>query len=115
MGVRISAGIPTAVLSSFAENTTGASLVKRLEASSTTIGDNTRMVLIKGSDVFAIDDENYKKIADVLRRDGLIAFPLPNGRNTARIEPPSPSSRSRAPGTAFAPSYSAEVQPVPLP
>ena len=55
MRVSVTADVPTAVLSQFDANTTGAALVKRLPKVTAAITDDTKFVLIKGGDVNDID------------------------------------------------------------
>ena len=49
MAVTVTADLPTAVLGTFEEGSTGAALVKRLSKVTATIGPDTRMVLLPGS------------------------------------------------------------------
>ena len=51
MSVKVTADMPTAVLSSFDENSMGAALVRRLSNTTTSVNDNTKMILIKGEDI----------------------------------------------------------------
>ena len=81
LGIRVSTDLPTAVLSSFADNSTGAALTKRLETVTTVVGDNTMMALVKGSDMSAVSDEAIGDIADMLRRSGFLAIETPTGRD----------------------------------
>ncbi len=78
LNVRVTANIPTAVLGIYEDNTVGASLVKRLNSPTTTIGDNTLMVIVKGSDLANISDDNFKRMIDVIYRDGFIAITRPS-------------------------------------
>ena len=79
--IQVSTDLPTAVLSSFADNSTGAALTKRLETVTTVVGDNTMMALVKGSDMSAVSDEAIGDIADMLRRSGFLAIETPTGRD----------------------------------
>jgi hypothetical protein len=77
MEVRVSADMPTAVFSTFADNTTGAALVKRLAVSTPAVDENTRMVLFKGKDIEKMSDDQIEGIADVLFRQGYVAIETP--------------------------------------
>ncbi|MBQ6310698.1 MAG: hypothetical protein IJK74_04020 [Bacteroidales bacterium] len=81
LNVRVTANLPTAVLGIYEDNTVGASLVKRLNSPTTTIGDNTLMVLVKGSDLTNISDDIFKRMIDVIYRDGFIAITRPSANN----------------------------------
>ena len=79
--MQVSTDLPTAVLSSFAENSTGAALTKRLNTTTSVMGDNTMMALVKGSDMSTVSDESIGGIADMLRRNGFLAIETPTGRD----------------------------------
>ena len=51
LNVKVTADMPTAVLSSFDDNSMGAALVRRLSNTTTSLDENTKMVLIKGEDI----------------------------------------------------------------
>ncbi len=77
MGVTVSADYPAAVLSNFADGSTGAALVKRLNAPANAIGDDTRLVVIKGSDIASVSDETIDQMLDVLLRNDFVAMETP--------------------------------------
>lgn len=79
--VKVTADMPTAVMSTFAESSSGAALVRRLPNTSSVVGENTRMALIKGSDVAQVNDEVIGQIVDVLLRNGFVAIETPTGRD----------------------------------
>lgn len=81
LDIQVSADLPTAVLSSFADNSTGAALTKRLKTVTSVMGDNTMMALVKGSDMSTVSDESIGGIADMLRRNGFLAIETPTGRD----------------------------------
>lgn len=81
IAVRLSADFPAAVLSDFAEGTTGAALVNRLTAPSRTIDKDTRLVVIKGSDLPSVSDETLGQILDVVRRNDFVALETPTLRD----------------------------------
>ena len=79
--IQVSTDLPTAVLSSFAENSTGAALAKRLKTTTSVVEDNTMMALIKGSDISTVDEESISDIAELLLRNGFLAIETPTGRD----------------------------------
>ena len=74
MSVRVTADLPAAVLSSFDDNSTGAALKRRLGITSPAIGENTRLVLVKGSDMLTWNDETFDQVAAVVRNGGYLAI-----------------------------------------
>ena len=54
MAVSVTANVPASVLSQFDDNSTGAAFVKRLPETSGEITDQTRLVVVKGSDALTI-------------------------------------------------------------
>ena len=79
--IQVSTDLPTAVLTSFAENSTGAALAKRLKTTTSVVEDNTMMALIKGSDISTVDEESISDIAELLLRNGFLAIETPTGRD----------------------------------
>ena len=51
LNVKVTADMPTAVLSSFDENSMGAALVRRLNIKTNEVTSDTKMILIKGEDI----------------------------------------------------------------
>ena len=74
MLVNVTADLPAAVLSNFDDNSTGAALVKRLPVVTSAIDQNTRLVLVKGSDLTAWDEASFDKMVEVVRRGGYLAI-----------------------------------------
>ena len=73
MGVLVTADVPTAVIGTFDEGTTGASLVKRLPKTTASIDADTRMVILSGSmfdNMAATLDPEVMKAAVRLTMDG---------------------------------------------
>ena len=73
MGVLVTADVPTAVIGTFDEGTTGASLVKRLPKTTASIDADTRMVILSGSmfdNMAAALDPEVMKAAVRLTMDG---------------------------------------------
>ena len=73
MAVTVTADLPTAVLRSFDEGTTGAALVKRLPTVTSEFGPDTRMVLVPGS----MFDSESSMTADEL--DALVQLGMDGG------------------------------------
>ena len=80
----ITAAVPTAVMSSFDENSMGAALVRRLSNTTTGLDDNTKMVLIKGEDVKSLPITEWFKATKIYLTGGFIAVEKP--RNAHMVE-----------------------------
>ena len=72
MAVTVTADLPTAVLGTFEEGSTGAALAKRLPVVSNEIGPDTRMVLLPGS----VFDSNSLSAGEV---DSLVSLSIKGG------------------------------------
>ena len=81
MAVSVTASVPAAVLSKFNDNSTGAAFVKRLPETSGEITDQTRLVVVKGSDALTIPVATVEAMADVYLNGGYIAIETPTGLN----------------------------------
>ena len=81
MAVSVTASVPAAVLSQFDDNSTGAAFVKRLPETSGEITDQTRLVVVKGSDALTIPAATVEAMADVYLNGGYIAIETPTGLN----------------------------------
>lgn len=77
LSVRVTAAFPAAVLSDFAENTTGAALTKRLNEPARTIGADTRMVLVKGIDLANMSEETLGQLIKVMNGNNFLAIETP--------------------------------------
>lgn len=77
MGVSVTYPLPAASLSQFAEPSTGAALIKRLPKVTATIADDSRLVLLKGSDVNSLSDAVIAQLVEVLAHDGYVAVETP--------------------------------------
>ena len=77
MAVRVTADLPTASLSEFANSSTGAALIRRLPKVTGTFTNDTEMVLLKGSDVSSQSDEVIAKMAILLNYGGYVALERP--------------------------------------
>ena len=74
LSVRVTADLPAAVLSNFDENSTGAALKRRLNVPSPAITDNTRLVLVEGSDMMKWDNATFDQVVAVVRNGGYLAI-----------------------------------------
>ena len=72
--VMVTADLPMAVLSDFAENSMGGALVKRVSKTTSDIEDNTKFVLFKGNDITSISNEQWFKICRVYLNGGYIGI-----------------------------------------
>lgn len=79
MSVSVKADVPTAVLSNFDENSMGAALARRMPSTSTSVSSDTRLILVKGSDI-ATHSSNMKKWATTYLSGGSIAIENPTGK-----------------------------------
>ena len=75
--VKVTADMPTAVLSQFDENTVATALIKRLTTTTTAIDDNTKLALLDGSQVKSLTEADYFALARVLMNGGYIALHRP--------------------------------------
>jgi hypothetical protein len=92
MSVKVKHSLPTAAIGTFDSNSTGAALLNRLSKVSGSINDDTRFVLLKGSEMPATGDtETWKSIYRVYKQGGFIGVETPttadlNEFSTAMIE-----------------------------
>ena len=75
--VKVTADMPTAVLSQFDENTVATALIKRLATTTTAIDDNTKLALLDGSQVKSLTEADYFALARVLMNGGYVALHRP--------------------------------------
>jgi len=75
--VKVTYDMPTAVLSSFNDNSVGAALIKRLSKTTSTIDDNTKLVLLDGSLVKSLTEADYYLMARVIMNGGYVALHRP--------------------------------------
>ena len=80
MNASVTANVPAAVLSNFDNNSMGAALARRMPSATTSVGKDTRLILVKGSDI-ASNSGNMKKWAETYLRGGSIAIENPTGKN----------------------------------
>ena len=75
--VKVTADMPTAVLSQFDENSVATALIKRLTTTTTAIDDNTKLALLDGSQIKSLTEADYFALARVLMNGGYIALHRP--------------------------------------
>ena len=85
LNVKVTADMPTAVLSSFDENSMGAALVRRLSNTTTSLDENTKMVLIKGEDVKSLPITELFQAAKIYLKGGFIAVEKPRNAHMVQV------------------------------
>ena len=81
----VTADMPTAVLSSFDENSMGAALVRRLSNTTTSLDENTKMVLIKGEDILSRPLTEWLEAAKIYLTGGYIAVEKPHNAHLVHL------------------------------
>ena len=82
---RVIADVPTAVMSSFDENSMGAALVRRLSNTTTSLDGNTKMVLIKGEDILSRPLTEWLEAAKIYLTGGYIAVEKPRNAHLVQV------------------------------
>ena len=81
LGVSLTADFPTAVLSQFEQGSTGAALLRRLSNVSANLGRNTKLIVVKGSDVQEgaglLSEEQLIRMARIYLNGGCVAVETP--------------------------------------
>ena len=77
LGIRVTANLPAASLSQFDEKSTGAALIKRLPRVTSAIQEDTKFVLVKGSDAGNLSDAVINQMAQILVDEGYLAIETP--------------------------------------
>ena len=85
MQTRVIADVPTTVMSSFDENSMGAALVRRLSNTTTSVNDNTKMVLIKGEDILNRPLTEWLEAAKIYLTGGYIAIEKPHNAHLVQV------------------------------
>ena len=76
--VKVTADVPTAVLSQFDATSMGGALVRRLGQTTSEITPETRMVLIKGEDILGRPLKEWLEAAKIYLRGGYLAIEKPH-------------------------------------
>ena len=85
MSVKVTADVPTAVMSSFDDKSMGAALVRRLSSTTTSVNDNTKMVLIKGEDILNRPLTEWLEAAKIYLTGGYIAVEKPHNAHLVHL------------------------------
>ena len=83
--VKVTADVPTAVLSSFDETSMGAALVRRLPKTTSSLDADTKMVLIKGEDILNRPITEWFETAKIYLRGGYIAVEKPHNAHLVSV------------------------------
>ena len=85
MSVKVTADMPTAVLSSFDENSMGAALVRRLNIKTNEVTSDTKMILIKGEDIKSRPVTEWMQAAKIYLQGGYIAVEKPHNAHLVEV------------------------------
>ena len=85
LNVKVTADMPTAVLSSFDENSMGAALVRRLNIKTNEVTSDTKMILIKGEDILNRPLTEWLEAAKIYLRGGYIAVEKPHNAHLVKM------------------------------
>lgn len=79
MAVRVTANIPTAVLGQFDDTSMAAALIRRVQAPTFTVNADTRLALLRGSDIEHLSNDDIIALAKLYASGGYLAFEKPTG------------------------------------
>ena len=85
LAVRVTGDIPTAVLSTFDDNSMGAAFVRRLSNTSGSLNPDTKMIIIKGEDILGRPLTEWLKAAKIYMRGGYIAIEKPHDAHLVEL------------------------------
>ena len=85
LAVRVTGDIPTAVLSTFDDNSMGAAIVRRLSNTSGNLNPETEMILIKGEDILGRPLTEWLESAKIYMRGGYIAIEKPHDAHLVEL------------------------------
>ena len=85
LNVKVTADVPTAVLSSFDEKSMGAALVRRLNIKTNEVTSDTKMILIKGEDILNRPLTEWLEAAKIYLRGGYIAVEKPHNAHLVKM------------------------------
>ena len=85
LNVKVTADVPTAVLSSFDEKSMGGALVRRLSKTTSSLDADTKMVLIKGEDILNRPITEWFEVAKIYLRGGYIAVEKPHNAHLVNV------------------------------
>ena len=85
LNVKVTADVPTAVLSSFDAKSMGGALVRRLSKTTSSLDADTKMVLIKGEDILNRPITEWFEVAKIYLRGGYIAVEKPHNAHLVNV------------------------------
>ncbi|WP_143025426.1 hypothetical protein [Prevotella sp. tc2-28] len=85
LNVKVTADVPTAVLSSFDEKSMGGALVRRLSKTTSSLDAGTKMVLIKGEDILNRPLTEWLEAAKIYLTGGYIAIEKPHNAHLVQV------------------------------
>ena len=85
LNVKVTADVPTAVLSSFDEKSMGGALVRRLSKTTSSLDADTKMVLIKGEDILNRPMTEWFEMAKIYLHGGYIAVEKPHNAHLVNV------------------------------
>ena len=85
LNVKVTADVPTAVLSSFDAKSMGGALVRRLSKTTSSLDADTKMVLIKGEDILNRPITEWFEVAKIYLRGGYIAVEKPHNAHLVSV------------------------------
>ena len=85
LSVKVTADMPTAVLSSFDDNSMGAALVRRLNIKTNEVTSDTKMILIKGEDIKNRPVTEWMQAAKIYLQGGYIAVEKPHNAHMVEV------------------------------
>ena len=83
--VKVTADVPTAVMSSFDAKSMGGALVRRLPKTTSSLDAGTKMVLIKGEDILSRPMTEWFEVAKIYLRGGYIAVEKPHNAHLVSV------------------------------
>ena len=83
--VKVTADVPTAVMSSFDEKSMAGALVRRLSKTTSSLDADTKMVLIKGEDITSRPITEWFEMAKIYLRGGYIAVEKPHNAHLVSV------------------------------
>ena len=79
MAVSVNANMPTAVLGQFDDTSMAAALIRRVQAPTLTVNADTKLALLRGSDIEHLSNDNIIALAKLYASGGYLAFEKPTG------------------------------------
>lgn len=77
MEVTVTADMPMAVMGQFDDNSMGAALIRRMQAPTLSVNDDTKLALLNGSSIEQLSYDEMLSLAKVFVRGGYLAFEKP--------------------------------------